>query len=111
MRGLRGNRHGFVHRAHLQNELSDREALIGGDDDAGALESLEAGMLHFDRVRVGLHGDEAESAGLVGGRFPRFLRALAGESDFGIRYGAGRWVDYRPADASRDCHLREHRAG
>jgi len=108
--GFRRNRHGFAHRAHLQNELPDHDSLIGGNDDAGALEGFEAGMLHFDGVRVGLHGHQVKGSRLVGGCFPSFLGVLTGESDLGVWNGAARWVHYRSTDASRDRHLRKRGA-
>jgi hypothetical protein len=109
--GFGGYRDRVRNGSHLKRDLSQRDAFIGGDDDPGPLERLEAVMLDFDRVGVRLQSYNAEVADLIRDSFARIFGFLADQRDLGSRHSASGRVDYRSPDGSGDGHLAEALAG
>ena len=89
------------HRAELQRDHAERQAVRGVDDDVGLFDGLERVHRHLQVVGIRQQVEEHEVAGLVGRRHLRVVAPRAGQLDRRSRHRCALPVPHRSRRRNR----------
>ena len=105
--GLSGHGHGLRRRSEFQRQAAQRDVLVGGDRDTRAFNSLEASVLHLQRVRIARHDGKTEQSLAVTFGFARLPGRLARQLDGCARNHRTRGIQDSAGNGAGNAHLRE----